>query len=97
MLLTEVMMTVDGPRVLEYSARSGDPAIQAMMMLLAPDCDLAAILLACCRWTVDSVSLPLLSGFPPNVVAAADGHLATYPTVDTMTLTIRPKSRSTHP
>lgn len=37
MLFTGIMMTADGPRVLEYNARLGDPETKIMMMLLAPE------------------------------------------------------------
>ncbi len=86
MLFTGIMMTADGPRVLEYNARFGDPETQTMMMLLAPECDLAAILLACCAGTLDSVSIPILPGFACNVVVAAGGYPGSYPKGDTITL-----------
>ncbi len=79
-------MTADGPRVLEYNARFGDPETQTMMMLLAPDCDLAAILLACCTETLEHVSVPVLPGFACNVVVAAGGYPDAYLKGDVITL-----------
>ncbi|KAI9884806.1 MAG: hypothetical protein M1823_003394 [Watsoniomyces obsoletus] len=37
MLFTGIMMTAEGPKVLEYNARFGDPETQTLMMLLAPE------------------------------------------------------------
>lgn len=39
------MLTADGPKVLEYNVRFGDPETEALMMLLSDDVDLAAVLL----------------------------------------------------
>ena len=39
------MLTTDGPKVLEYNVRFGDPETEALMMLLNDDVDLAAVLL----------------------------------------------------
>jgi phosphoribosylamine--glycine ligase/phosphoribosylformylglycinamidine cyclo-ligase len=86
MLFTGIMMTADGPRVLEYNARFGDPETQTMMMLLAPECDLAAVLLACCTGSLDSMSIPVRSGFACNVVVAAGGYPGSYRKGDTITL-----------
>lgn len=45
MLFTGLMVTADGPKVLEYNVRFGDPEIEALVLLLDPQTDLAAILL----------------------------------------------------
>jgi phosphoribosylamine--glycine ligase/phosphoribosylformylglycinamidine cyclo-ligase len=39
------MLTANGPKVLEYNVRFGDPETEALMRLLEDDCDFAAILL----------------------------------------------------
>lgn len=39
------MLTVDGPKLLEYNVRFGDPETEALMMLLSESVDLAAVLL----------------------------------------------------
>ena len=39
------MLTPDGPKVLEYNVRFGDPETEALMLLLDKDVDLAALLL----------------------------------------------------
>ncbi len=39
------MLTADGPKVLEYNVRFGDPETQALMLLLADEVDLAEVML----------------------------------------------------
>lgn len=97
MLFTGVMMTADGPRVLEYNARFGDPETQTMMMLLAPECDLAAVLLACCTGDLEKTSIPVLPGFGCNVVIAAGGYPDSYSKGDAITLAQCPKGQSFRP
>lgn len=41
------MVTKDGPKVLEYNVRFGDPEAQALMLLLSEDTDLAEVTLVC--------------------------------------------------
>jgi phosphoribosylamine--glycine ligase/phosphoribosylformylglycinamidine cyclo-ligase len=94
MLFTGIMMTADGPRVLKYNARFGNPETQTMMMLLAPECDLAAVLLACCDGTLDEVSIPVLPGFGCNVVVAAGGYPDSYSKGDVVTLARCPENQS---
>lgn len=45
MLFTGFMITEDGPKVLEYNVRFGDPETEALVLLLDPQTDLAGILL----------------------------------------------------
>lgn len=45
MLFTGFMLTADGPKVLEYNVRFGDPETQALMMLLDDETDLAEVML----------------------------------------------------
>lgn len=44
MLFTGFMLTQDGPKVLEYNVRFGDPETEALMMLLKEDVDLVSVL-----------------------------------------------------
>ena len=45
LLFTGFMLTPDGPKVLEYNVRFGDPETEALMLLLSDETDLANILL----------------------------------------------------
>lgn len=45
MLFTGFMLTSNGPKVLEYNVRFGDPETEALVLLLDQKADLAAILL----------------------------------------------------
>lgn len=45
MLFTGLMITENGPKVLEYNVRFGDPETEALVLLLDPETDLASILL----------------------------------------------------
>lgn len=42
-LFTGFMITPDGPKVLEYNVRFGDPETQTVLSLLSDQCDLAEI------------------------------------------------------
>lgn len=45
MLFTGFMLTLTGPKVLEYNVRFGDPETEALVLLLSEDTDLAEIML----------------------------------------------------
>jgi phosphoribosylamine--glycine ligase / phosphoribosylformylglycinamidine cyclo-ligase len=45
MLFTGFMITSEGPKVLEYNVRFGDPETEAIMLLLREDVDFASVLL----------------------------------------------------
>ena len=46
-LFTGLMVTSEGPKVLEYNVRFGDPETQTVLPLLSADTDLAEVMLAC--------------------------------------------------
>ena len=46
-LYAGLMLTADGPRLIEFNCRFGDPEAQAVLPLL--DSDLAEVALACCH------------------------------------------------
>lgn len=50
-----IMLTKDGPKVLEFNARFGDPETQILMRLLANGADLISVLLACTQGKLDEV------------------------------------------
>lgn len=67
-----LMLTKDGPRLIEYNARFGDPEAQAVLPLL--DTDLAQLGLAATHGDIGSVPLQIRSGSAVTVVAAAAGY-----------------------
>ncbi|KAJ7109975.1 aminoimidazole ribonucleotide synthetase [Mycena epipterygia] len=78
MLFTGFMLTADGPKVLEYNVRFGDPETEALMLLLEEDVDLAAILLACAEHRLDSVPISIRPGYAVSVVLASKGYPGSY-------------------
>ena len=45
MLFVGIMLTPNGPKVLEYNVRFGDPETQSLMALLSEDTDLAELMM----------------------------------------------------
>src|SRR4029453_812145 len=68
-LYAGLMLTPDGPQVLEFNCRFGDPETQVLMPML--DCDLAAILLDCAAGHLTIETVPLLPAAAVCVVLAA--------------------------
>lgn len=77
-LFTGLMITKNGPKVLEYNVRGGDPEIQTLLPLLSDDTDLAKVMLACTEHWLDGVELKLASKFAATVVASAEGYPGSY-------------------
>ncbi|WVQ84956.1 phosphoribosylamine-glycine ligase [Cryptococcus sp. DSM 104549] len=86
MLFTGFMLTADGPKVLEYNVRFGDPETQALMLLLDDETDLAEVMLACVERRLDSVKLGYKEGFAVSVVLASEGYPGSYPKGVPMTI-----------
>lgn len=78
MLFTGLMITKNGPKVLEYNVRGGDPETQTLLPLLSDDTDLAKIMLACTEHWLDGVNLKIESKFAATVVACAEGYPGPY-------------------
>jgi len=76
LLYTGIMATADGPKVIEYNCRFGDPETQAVLPLL--DGDLAEIMLACSRGELDSAEFGATDGFAMCVVVASGGYPGSY-------------------
>src|SRR5437763_8154351 len=76
-LFAGLMLTADGPRVLEFNCRFGDPETQAIMPLF--DSDLAEIMIACTETRLDQVEVCWYSGACATVVLASEGYPGKYP------------------
>jgi phosphoribosylaminoimidazole synthetase len=66
------MLTVDGPRLVEYNVRFGDPEAQAVLPLL--ESDLAEVALAATQGRLGEIDLLVRAGAACTVVAAAPGY-----------------------
>ncbi|KAK8858880.1 phosphoribosylamine-glycine ligase [Kwoniella newhampshirensis] len=86
MLFTGFMITPEGPKVLEYNVRFGDPETQALMLLLDDETDLAEVMLACVERRLDSVKLGYKEGYAVSVVLASEGYPGSYPKGVAMTI-----------
>jgi phosphoribosylamine--glycine ligase / phosphoribosylformylglycinamidine cyclo-ligase len=78
MLFTGLMITKNGPKVLEYNVRGGDPETQTLLPLLSDDTDLAQVMLACTEHWLDGVDLKIEPKFAATVVACAEGYPGSY-------------------
>ena len=68
-----LMITADGPQVIEFNCRFGDPECQTLMPLLGPE--LGAVLQACALGRLDlSPQLSIAERCSACVVAAAEGY-----------------------
>lgn len=76
-LYAGLMITKNGPQVLEYNVRFGDPECQPLLMRLQGD--LAPLLLACCNGTLNEHVLALRPESALGVVVAAPGYPGDYP------------------
>jgi phosphoribosylamine--glycine ligase len=73
-----LMMTADGPRVLEFNCRFGDPETQVILPLLGSD--LAEVMLACAEGRLDPSSVRWQEGACATVVLASGGYPGEYRT-----------------
>ncbi|KAF8632945.1 hypothetical protein AX15_001551 [Amanita polypyramis BW_CC] len=79
-LFVGLMLTENGPKVLEFNVRFGDPETEALMMLLDETVDLAAVFLACAEHHLDSVKVSIKPGYAVSIVLASDGYPGSYST-----------------
>ena len=82
-LYAGLMMTADGPRVLEFNARLGDPETQPLMHALSTD--LGEVLIAAARGDLSGHSLSFTGGASVCVVLAAHGYPGQVRTGDAIT------------
>jgi phosphoribosylamine---glycine ligase len=78
-----LMMTADGPRVLEYNARLGDPEAEVLLPLLA--CDLLEGIEACAARRLRPEALAVRPEAAVDVVLAAGGYPGPYRTGEAIT------------
>ena len=71
-----LMVTSDGPKVVEFNARFGDPETQVVLPLL--DSDLVAIMCACADGTLADVPIRWKDGAAVCVVLASGGYPGHY-------------------
>ena len=76
-LYAGLMMTEDGPKVLEYNVRFGDPECQPLLMRL--ESDLLDVMGACIDGRLADVKLALRPESALGVVIAAEGYPGDYP------------------
>lgn len=75
-LYAGLMLTAEGPKLIEYNCRFGDPEAQVLMMRLRSD--LAELMLACAQGRLDEVASPRFSDdYALTVVMAANGYPGT--------------------
>jgi len=77
-LYAGVMITPDGPQVLEYNCRFGDPETQVILPLL--ETDLVDILNVCIDGTLDQLNIKWREEFCAAVVLASGGYPGDYQT-----------------
>ncbi len=71
-----LMLTEDGPRVLEYNARFGDPEAQVVLPRMKND--ILDVMEACVEGTLDKVELEFEDNAAVCVVLASDGYPVAY-------------------
>jgi phosphoribosylamine--glycine ligase len=75
-LYAGLMITAQGPKLIEYNVRFGDPETQVMMLRLMSD--LVPALLACCDGVLGSFDLRWYPDAALTVVMAAKGYPGSY-------------------
>jgi phosphoribosylamine--glycine ligase len=76
-LYAGLMYTEDGPSVLEYNVRFGDPECQPLLMRLQTD--LLEIMFACIDGKLDKIEVTSTPQTACGVVMAAEGYPGSYP------------------
>lgn len=77
-LYAGLMLTADGPRVLEFNSRFGDPETQVILPLL--ETDLLEIALACAEGRLAHVDIHWKQSAAACVTLASQGYPGKYPT-----------------
>jgi phosphoribosylamine--glycine ligase/phosphoribosylaminoimidazole synthetase len=78
-LFAGIMLTNDGPKLLEYNCRFGDPEAQVLLPLI--DTDFVSLLLDCCTHTLQPERVSIRNASALAVVIAAENY-PNNPTLD---------------
>lgn len=76
-LYAGLMLTQDGPKVLEFNCRFGDPETQAILLLL--ESDLLDVFEACLAGRLDETNVQWRDGAAATIVLASPGYPGAYP------------------
>jgi phosphoribosylamine---glycine ligase len=71
-----LVITKNGPKVLEYNCRFGDPETEVVLPLL--ESDLVPLMLASINGTIDNEEIKIKNGFAVDVVLASGGYPDAY-------------------
>ena len=71
-----LMLTPNGPKVIEYNCRFGDPETQVVLPLL--ESDLLEIMMACTNGTLDKTEVKFSDGAACCVIMASGGYPKSY-------------------
>ena len=74
-LYVGIMITDEGPKVVEFNVRFGDPECQVLLPLL--ETDPVELMYACATGTLDPENVKIRSGYNVIVVLAAEGYPGT--------------------
>jgi len=77
-LYAGLMITKDGPKVLEYNCRFGDPETQSIMPLI--NSNLLELFIGCSDGNIKNKQIDIKDGFALNVVIASSGYPGKYET-----------------
>ncbi|MDR1084827.1 MAG: phosphoribosylamine--glycine ligase [Deltaproteobacteria bacterium] len=83
LLYAGLMVTLNGPKLLEFNARFGDPETQALMPLLKSD--LAEVFLATAEGRLEDIKLEWSDQSAATVVMSAEGYPGAYRKGDLIT------------
>ena len=75
-LYAGLMITKEGPKVVEFNCRFGDPETEAILPLL--ESDLAKIMLACTQGTLKKEKVEWKNACAVDIVLASEGYPATH-------------------
>ncbi|RSM13753.1 hypothetical protein CEP52_001693 [Fusarium oligoseptatum] len=81
-----LMQTSDGPKLLEYNARFGDPEAQTLLPLMDSESDLAALMVSCTETQLHTIHLGFQAKAAVSVVMASHGYPTSYSTGQSITI-----------